>query len=89
MSRTLEIPDDLYERLEKAAARIGKTPQVWLDLFLPSLAALNPAVREGSLYDQVKDLIGCFDSGGIENMKEDPNDPLFNIPLQKKRDGTL
>ena len=58
-------------------------------MYLPSLQVLDPPVREGSLYDQMKDLIGGFNSGGIENMQEDPNDPLFNILLQKKREGTL
>jgi hypothetical protein len=89
MSRTLEIPDELYERLEKAAAEIGKTPQEWLDAYLPSLEDLEPPPAEGTLYDQVKDLIGCVNSGGIENMPEDPNDPLFNILLKKKREGHL
>jgi hypothetical protein len=37
----------------------------------------------------MKDHIGVVNSGGIENMAEDPNDPLFNILLKKKREGTL
>jgi len=89
MSRTLELPDELYERLEKAAAEDGKSPQEWLAMHLPSLDDLTPPSPAGTLYEKIKDLIGTFDSGGIENMTEDPNDPLFNILLQKKREGRL
>ena len=55
---------------------------------VPKLSDL-PERKPGALYEKIKDLIGTFDSGGIENMKEDPNDPLFNILLQKKREGHL
>jgi hypothetical protein len=88
MSRMLRLSDALYERLEKAAEVDGTTPIGWLDRHIPQLADL-PEKQPGTLYDKVKDLIGTFDSGGIENMKEDPNDPLFNILLQKKREGRL
>jgi hypothetical protein len=87
MSRTLEVPDELYERLEKAAAEVHKTPLEYLDYALPSREEFEPL--QGSLYDLIRDHIGVFNSGGIENMKEDPNDPLLNILLEKKRKGTL
>jgi hypothetical protein len=89
MGRTLELPEALYERLEREAAKFKQTPQEWLDAHLPSLEMLDRLSDARSLYDLVKDHIGTFDSGGIENMKEDPNDPFFNYLLQKKREGRL
>jgi hypothetical protein len=89
MSRTLEVPDELYERLERQAAIFGKTPLEWLDMHLPSLEYLNRVMDGRPLIEKLEGLIGNVASGGIENMKEDPNDPFFNYLLQKKREGRL
>jgi hypothetical protein len=88
MSRLIQLSDDIYDRLEKAAEAENTTPVEWLNRHIPQLADI-PDKKPGTLYEQIKDLIGTFDSGGIENMAEDPNDPLFNILLQKKREGRL
>jgi hypothetical protein len=89
VSRLLHLPDNLYERLERAAAAAKTTPIEWLDRHIPQRGDL-PEARPGSLYDLIKDHIGVFDSGGgIKKMPEDPNDALFNILLEKKRKGTL
>jgi hypothetical protein len=89
VSRLLQLPDNLYDRLERAAAAAKTTPIEWLDRHIPQPEDL-PEPKPGSLYELIKDHIGVFDSGGgIEKMADDPNDPLFNILLEKKRKGTL
>lgn len=88
MSREIELSDDLYDRLEKAAEAENTTPVEWLDRRVPHVVNVSDK-QPGSLYELIKDHVEVFDSGGIENMPDDPNDPLFNILLEKKRKGTL
>jgi hypothetical protein len=66
---TIELPDELAERLA-AASEHRQTPpsqivQEALDKVLPLKLQETPAppTGEGSLYDRMKDLIGCVDSG--------------------------
>jgi hypothetical protein len=89
MSRTLEIPNELYERLEKAAAEVHKTPLEYLDDAIPSLRSLTPLPAGLTLYDLMKDHIGKVKGTPLEELQEDPNDPFFNYLLQKKREGRL
>jgi hypothetical protein len=92
MSRTIQLSDETYADLEAAAAANATTPAEWIAK-QAARACKNGKPRKGkkpkSLYDQVKDLIGSVEGCSPQELKEDPNDPLFNILLQKKREGRL
>jgi hypothetical protein len=89
MSRTLELPDEVFADVEKAAKMSRTTPVEFIaDVAKATIEKLAPD-KPQSLYDQVKDLIGSFDSGGPDKLAEDPNDPFFNGLLQMKREGHL
>jgi hypothetical protein len=82
MSRTLEIPDELYERLETAATATGATPVEWLDRHLPKT---NGTAKEpGSLYERMKPHIGKY-TVDWERLRDDPNDPFFSDILRQQR----
>ncbi len=62
---TVKLPDELAVRLEKRAKRLGVSKsQVVRESLERDLAGKNGAVEEGpSMYDLVKDDLGCIDSG--------------------------
>jgi hypothetical protein len=82
MSRTLEIPDELYERIERAAEETGTTPVTWLDQHVPK--ANGRPEDSASLYERMKDHIGKY-TVDWDKLKEDPNDPFFNDILRQQR----
>ncbi len=63
---TIELPDDLAARLEAASARTRVPPaqlvRAALEKALPAYASDWPADGP-SLYERMKDAIGCIDSG--------------------------
>lgn len=90
MADTLELPKELVDRVRHYAAASGHSPAEWLDRVVPPLPPPPPG-PDGpqTLYDQIKDLIGQTAGTPLDQLKEDPNDPFFNILLRKKRDGHL
>ena len=59
MSKTIELPDELYRNLEKAARERGITPAAWIAEALP--CAAGPIGRR-PLPDLLEGLIGAVDS---------------------------
>jgi hypothetical protein len=63
---TIELPDDLAARLEAASAQTHVPPaqfvRATLEKALPAPAPGSPA-NGPTLYEQMKDFIGCIDSG--------------------------
>jgi hypothetical protein len=89
MSRTLELPDDVYADVEKAARMTLKTPAAFIADAAKTTIEKLTADRPQTLYDQVKDLIGSFESGGLDQLAAKSDDPFFQGLLQKKREGHL
>jgi hypothetical protein len=59
MSRTIELPDELYQVLEKAARERGLTPADWIAATLPSNSA---SIEERPLGELLQGLIAAVDS---------------------------
>ena len=59
MSQTLELPDEVFEALAKAASEGGVTPAEWLAI---SLRTSDAATPEQPLPQLLNDLIGSVDS---------------------------
>ena len=64
MSKTLELPEELYARLEEAAETSGTTPEGWLDQHLPKPQPKPPTGDGKTLRQRLEGLIGNFSSGG-------------------------
>ncbi len=61
---TIELPEELRERLEAASARRTVPPaQVVLDLIKTLPETPTGSATELSAYDLMKDDLGCVDSG--------------------------
>jgi hypothetical protein len=59
MSRTVELPDELYQDLERVARERGLTPADWIATTLPGGAG---SVAEQPLSELLQGLIGAVDS---------------------------
>jgi hypothetical protein len=59
MSQKLELPDEVYNALEKVAQQEGMSPGEWVAAQLPGY----PSARAGySLTEALEDVIGVIDS---------------------------
>jgi hypothetical protein len=88
MSRTLELPDELYERLEKAAAEGHTTPVDWLEHHVPKPNGQSTAPADKkTLRERLRGLIGNFSSGGQERLSEDCGEKFADYLEQKRREG--
>src|SRR5204862_2872781 len=76
VSKTLELPDELYERLADAAATSGATPVEWLERHIPKPngRTAQPQATK-TLRERIEGIIGSVASGGrgrlCENTEED------------------
>ena len=59
MSRTLELPDELYRDLERVARERGLTPADWIASTLPGGSG---SIDQEPLSDLLQGLIGVVDS---------------------------
>jgi hypothetical protein len=59
MSRTIELPDELYRDLEKVARERGLTPADWIASTLPGGSG---SIDQESLSELLHGLIGVVDS---------------------------
>jgi hypothetical protein len=90
MSRSLELPDEIYADLEQAAKLSWKSPETFIaDAAKKTIEERTAHERPKTLYDQVKDLIGSFESGGVDELAKKSDDPYFQGLLKKKREGHL
>jgi hypothetical protein len=64
MSQTLELPDEVFEALAKAARDGGVTPAEWLAI---NLHASDAYTQERPLQELWNDLIGSVDSTETKN----------------------
>jgi hypothetical protein len=92
MSRTLELPDEVFADVEKAAAVKGTTPVG----FIAEAAAVaahtspdNPNRQKKTLRERSAGLIGGFHSGSTEPLSEETGENFTDYLEQKRREGRL
>jgi hypothetical protein len=89
MSRMLELPDPIYDALQRAALEAGMTPEAWIAAHLPEPATSDNGDEadpdsEKTLADLFAGRVGRISSGGRERLSEN-RDELFTEYLEKKR----
>jgi hypothetical protein len=104
MSKTLELPDDVYAELEEVAARFAVDPATWVaDRVRLAKTKDSPGQSpEGNgpdapppsprktLAELLEGVIGSVDSGGLEAIEERcRGDSFAEYLLQKKKEGRL
>jgi len=72
MSRTIELPDELYRNLEQTAQESGLTPAGWI---AATLAGTSGSMENRPLYESLRDLLGVIDSA------EEPRSNRARTPL--------
>ena len=77
MSQTLELPDEVYEALAKAAREGGLTPAEWVAINLHTSDAYT---QERPLPELWNDLIGSVDSTEAQSTHQTP----FSTALAEK-----
>lgn len=93
MSRTMELPDSLYEALEEAAAARGMTPEDWIAEQLAKETLPKPTTIDGkparTMADLFADLIGIVDNPDESNLAEEGRERFIEYLEEKRRTGTL
>ncbi|SPF53982.1 conserved hypothetical protein [Candidatus Sulfopaludibacter sp. SbA4] len=74
MSRTIELPDELYRNLERTAREGGLTPEGWI---AATLAGNSRSMENRPLYESLQDLLGVIDSA------EEPRSSRARTPLDE------
>ncbi len=88
MAKTLELPDPVFDALQKAASDSGTTPADWIAAKLPQ-SPQEPSQRYQSLAEALEGLIGTVRSGGKERLSENCGEKFTDYLVQKKREGRL
>ena len=91
MSRSVELPDSVYDALEAVASASGTTPAGWIAAKLPSTTDTPPEPEPASdetLEDGFEDYIGLFNSGRGD-LAERHSELFLEGLLEKRRTGTL
>jgi hypothetical protein len=90
MSRTLELPDELYERLEKAAANDQTTPVGWLEQHVPKRnGQAPPSEVKKTLRERLHGIIGSVASQADQRLSENTGEKFADYLEQKRREGRL
>lgn len=89
MSKSLELPDPVYDALEQAASASGTTPVGWIAAKLPQVTTDKPNGAHKSLADALAGLIGTVHSGGKEALSQNCGERFADYLVQKKREGRL
>jgi len=77
MTRTLELPVDLYDALIDAASRLGTTPASWIAEHLPARpapAGIEPEIRRDEALARLRSYAGSVSLGyptGTDNEQID------------------
>lgn len=91
MSRSVELSDEEYERLEQTAAAQGLTPAEWIAWRLaPWSRVVSSNGKSGkSLAERFAGHIGVVNSGGKERLSERHREVFGEILEEKRREGRL
>jgi hypothetical protein len=92
MSQTLELPDEVFERLQKVAAEAGKTP---VQFIADATSRMNGSPtttgeKPKTLRERMGGLIGSIRSGQRdERLSENCGEKFTDYLEQKRREGRL
>jgi hypothetical protein len=90
MSKSLELPDSVFDALEQAANASGTTPVGWIAAHLPPARTPTPKSNEPkSLADAMAGHIGTVHSGGKEALSRNCGELFTDYLVQKRREGRL
>jgi hypothetical protein len=89
MSRSLELPDPIFDALQLAASASGTTPVGWIAAHLPNPRKHPAADGAKSLADLLAGYIGQVHSGGKETLSENCGERFTDYLEQKRREGRL
>jgi hypothetical protein len=88
MSRSVELSDEQYARLEEVAVADGVTPAEWIARRIPACAKEPEPCSNGrparTMADVLAGRVGLFDSGG-DGMLAERHSELFGDYLEEKR----
>jgi len=89
MSRSLELPDPVFNALEQAASASGTTPVGWITAHLPDPPEAHAKNVAESLADLFAGHIGGISSSGNESLSENCGERFTDYVEQKRREGRL
>lgn len=92
MSRSVELPDSDYARLEQAAAAEGVTPAEWIAERLLGQAHVQPGPNDKpkqTLAERFAGRVGVIASGGKERLSERHSEVFGDILAAKREAGRL
>jgi hypothetical protein len=89
MSRSLDIPDPIFDALQQAASASGTTPVGWIAAHLPSSPAPPAKKNAKTLADLFEGHIGGISSGSKETLSENCGERFTDYLVQKRREGRL
>ncbi|HSU15372.1 hypothetical protein [Longimicrobium sp.] len=89
MSRMVELPDDIYQQVEEAAAAAGTTPAGWIAAQLPQQESDTPAESQVPISQRLAGRVGRIASGGIEALSRPSGNAFTDYLVAKKREGRL
>lgn len=92
MSRTIELPEADYARLERAAAAEGVTPAEWITERLPASADVQtspPAKPAQTLAERFAGRVGVVGSGGTERLSERSSEVFGDMLEEQRKAGRL
>ena len=89
MSRSLDLPDPLYDALQHAAAASGTTPQGWIAAQLGVANMKKPPANAKTLADLLAGRIGRISSSGEGRLSENCAASFADHLEQKREKGHL
>jgi hypothetical protein len=90
MSRIIELPDDVYARIEEAASVSGNSvAEVIASRFPAAPQPVSGNEQPRSMADLLADKLGSVASGGLDAIAARPGDVFSDYLIEKKRNGRL
>lgn len=90
MSKTLEIPDDLYETLRETADAQGMSPVAWIAARLGHTTnGDNGKSATGTLAERFAGRTGRIRSGGAQRLSEAGSEVFTDYLESKRQSGRL
>jgi hypothetical protein len=92
MSRSVELPDPVYDALEETASASGMTPAAWIAAQVLPKAPVQPngtGEPPKSLAERFAGRVGRIASGGAERLSESSADDFAEHLEAQRRAGRL
>jgi hypothetical protein len=94
MTRLIELSEEDYARLERAAAQEGITPAEWVARRIPRWASAKPltcpdGTPARTMADVLAGRVGLFSSGSGLPSSADASESFADYLEQKQREGRL